>query len=300
MNFNQLKYIVSLDTHRSFSRAAEECEVAQSTLSKEVQRLEKEFDVIIFDRTRYPIVPTIKGLELISIAQNIIRLKKEFVDVALKKDNAPAGNFNLGILPGLAPYLLPLFTGNLTKKYPDLHLKIFEMSQYEMADALVQEKIDAGLSISPFYKDGFYEEFLFEEHFVLYLNENHALAKKTKVNWNEIPLEELILQDEIKSFLLTKDELKQILPHLDSKIKNVAFENGSLETIRKIIDVNGGLTLLPHLSTYYMGKRRLKMVREIQAPKLSRKICMILARGFEKNRINKVIKKEIINSLPKD
>jgi LysR family hydrogen peroxide-inducible transcriptional activator len=120
------------------------------------------------------------------------------------------------------------------------------------------------------------------------------------VRWSDIPVDELILQEDIKQFLLNKNSFQANLPVQVKKIKNLAFENGYLETIRKIIDRNGGLTLLPHLATLYMGERRLKMVREIESPALTRTIIFVTARGFEKNRNTKVIKKEIIANIPKE
>jgi LysR family hydrogen peroxide-inducible transcriptional activator len=298
MNFNQLRYIISVDKYRNFARAADECDIAQSTLSREIQRLEKEFQIMIFDRSKHPVVPTIKGIELISQARKIIQAHDEFIKIAIKKNNEPAGDFRLGILPGLAPYLLPLFTQQLSEKYPLLNLKIFELGAKEMEAYFENEKLDGALSLSPFIKKGFYEESLFDERFVLYVNSKHKLAQQAVVKWEDIPINELILQEDIKDFLLSKDSSQINVPV--KKLKNLAFENGSLETIRKIIDRNGGLTLLPHLATLYMGERRLKMVREIVSPVLTRTIIFVTPRGFEKNRNIKAIKKEIIAGIPKE
>jgi len=298
MNFNQLRYIISVDKHRNFARAADECDIAQSTLSREIQRLEKEFQIMIFDRSKHPVVPTIKGIELISQARKIIQAHDEFIKIAIKKNNEPAGDFRLGILAGLAPYLLPLFTQQLSEKYPLLNLKIFELGAKEMEAYFENEKLDGALSLSPFIKKGFYEESLFDERFVLYVNSKHKLAQQAVVKWEDIPINELILQEDIKDFLLSKDSSQINVPV--KKLKNLAFENGSLETIRKIIDRNGGLTLLPHLATLYMGERRLKMVREIVSPVLTRTIIFVTPRGFEKNRNIKAIKKEIIAGIPKE
>jgi LysR family hydrogen peroxide-inducible transcriptional activator len=300
MNFNQLKYIVSVDKHRNFARAADECGIAQSTLSREIQRLEKEFQVMIFDRSKHPVVPTMKGIDLISQAKNILREHDHFINIAVKKINQPSGDFSLGIIPGLAPYLLPLFTSQLSQKYPQLNLKIFEISSKEMSAYLENERLDGALTISPFFKKGFYEDPLFDEKFVLYLSPKHPLFDAPVVRWSDIPLDELILQEDIKQFLLNKNSFQADLAVPVKKLKNLAFENGSLETIRKIIDRNGGLTLLPHLATLYMGERRLKMVREIESPALTRTIIFVTARGFEKNRNTKVIKKEIIANIPKE
>ncbi|MBN9350931.1 MAG: LysR family transcriptional regulator [Chitinophagaceae bacterium] len=298
MNFNQLKYIVAVEKLRSFAKAADECGIAQSTLSKEIQRLEKEFGIMIFDRSRLPVTPTMKGEDLIKQAKIILEDHKQFVDIANKKDNLPKGKFRLGILPALAPYLVPLFVNSLSEKYPDLQTGIIEMGIKEMAQSLQNEELDGGIAIKPFLKEGFYEDVLFEEKFVIYIGLNHPLAARSEIAWNDIHTEDLILQEDLRDHFLQPDYERKESVILPIKIPNIRFQSGSLETIRKIIDLNGGMTLLPQLSTLYMGARRLKMVRPLIHPVVSRTIILVTPRGFEKNRITKVIKREIINSLP--
>lgn len=294
MNFSQLKYIVALDQLRNFSKAAEKCGVAQSTLSKEVQRLEKEFGVIIFDRTRQPVTPTMKGADLIEQAKRILEHQRTFAQIAAKTSNLPSGKFRLGIQNLLAPYLLPLFIGRLSKKYKALKIEVQELSQSGMLRRFEQGELDAALIIAPFLKSGFYESNLFKEDFVLYLNANHPLLQKELVEWNDIPSQELILHETFKEHLLKMGELKE----KTTSLQNTHYQSGSLETIRKIIDRNGGLTLLPELSTLYMGERRLRLVRKIVHPVPSQMISLISPRGFEKQRITKVIKNEILKSMP--
>ena len=166
MSFNQLEYIVSVDRHRNFARAADECEIAQSTLSKEIQRLEKEFKIMIFDRSRHPVVPTMKGIDLIKQAKKILEEQERFINIAGEKNNLPFGEFRMAIIPGLAPYIIPLFTRQLSQKYPELNLKIFESGTKEMIENFENESLDGAITIAPFLKKGFYEDPLFEEKFV--------------------------------------------------------------------------------------------------------------------------------------
>lgn len=300
MNFNQLKYIIAVDRHRNFSRAAEECEVAQSTLSREIQRLEQEFDILIFDRSRHPVTPTMKGVDLIAQAKHILEEHRNFVEIARQMANKPVGEFRLGILPTLAPYLLPLFIRRLAKNYPELRVDIMELTSEEITQHFEDGSLDAAVAISPFSTEGFYESPLFYEDFVLYLSPEHPLSAKKEVKWAEVPFDELILHKSFKKHLFSSEEseLKSKVPILNSS--NINYQSGSLETIRKIIDRSGGVTLLPQLACLYMGKRRLKMVRAITDPVLSRTVSFITPRGFEKNRITKVIKKEILAGLPSD
>lgn len=235
-----------------------------------------------------------KGADLIESAKKILNQQKEFIAIAGKMSNLPRGNFHLGILPMLAPYLLPLFITHLSENYPELNLDVQELTSKEMITHFENGLIDAAITISPFIKEGYFEEKLFEETFVLYINATHPLSKKSSVQWKEIPFDELILHEELKHSVFPSGKNQKTIP----ATKNINYESGSLETIRKIIDRNGGLTLLPELASIYMGDRRIKMVRPITNPVLKRKIILVTPRGFEKNRINKVIKKEIIKNLP--
>lgn len=300
VNFNQLKYILSVDKHRNFSRASEECGIAQSTLSKEIQRLEQEFGIIIFDRSRYPVTPTLKGIDLIDQGKTILNARDQFVDIAQKTHNRPVGEFHLGILPTLAPYLLPLFINSLSEKYPDLSVQIHELTSQEMLVQFEEDSLDGAIGISPFIRDGYYEEFLYKEKFVLYLDAQHDLAQQENIQWKDLPFDELILHETFKGYLLSSGELRERAELSENRLHNVDYLNGSLETLRKIIDRNGGMTLLPSLSTLYMGERRLQMVRPIVDPVLSRDISFITPRGFEMRRLTKVIKKEIKAGLPRN
>ena len=224
--------------------------------------------------------------------------EKLFVQIARKMNNLPQGNFRLGILPMLAPYLLPLFIRSLGKKYPELNVHLVELTAKEMVYAFENNELDAAIAIAPFIKEGFYEETLFEEAFVIYAGSNHPLLNKSVVQWSDIPKDELILHEEFKHYLFLENESSFETSNKTKAVNNMDYQSGSLETIRKIIDRNGGLTLLPELACLYMGERRLKMVRPITNPELSRTIALITPRGFEKNRITKVIKKEILAGLP--
>lgn len=297
MNFNQLKYIIAVDRFRNFARAAQDCDIAQSTLSKEIQRLEKEYGVMIFDRSRHPVVPTMKGVDLLIQAHKMLDEYERFDRIARQTNNEPSGEFNLGILPSLAPYLLPLFVNRLSARYPELIMHITELGTREMEEQLQGGTIDGGISISPFFKQGFYESPLFEERFVIYLNEDHLLAMRKSIHWDDLPLDELLLHDDIKQFLL-QHPASVSKPAMMHHIRNVTYQSGSLETIRKIIDLHGGITLLPETACLYMGERRRRMVRKIEGSLFSRTISLIKPRGFEKTRIVKALRKEILASLP--
>ncbi|MGH2643835.1 MAG: LysR substrate-binding domain-containing protein, partial [Chitinophagaceae bacterium] len=189
----------------------------------------------------------------------------------------------------------PLFVTSLAEKYPELQVEIQEFTSKEMVMNFEDGNLDGAITISPFIKEGYYEEELFKENFVLYVSPKHPLFEKTEVRWDDIPLDELILHEEFRHYFLKEN--KNDLSLNNKTLNNIHYESGSLETIRKIIDLNGGLTLLPELACKYMGERRLKMVRKITGLGLSRTIALVTPRGFEKSRITKVIKREILAKL---
>lgn len=294
MNFSQLKYIVAVDKHRNFNRAAHECNVAQSTLSKEIQRLEKEFNIIIFDRSRHPVVPTLKGKDIIKHSVEILKHQKEFIATALTYDNLPAGEFRLGILSFLAPYLLPLLAQKLNDRYPRLELIIEEAENEVLTKKLSDNALDAVIGMAPFQKEGFYETKLFQEEFALYLHENHPLAGLPEIHWKDIPQEELILHKDLQSHFCG-NRLGDQACKIGAKHH---ISGNSLETIRKIVDRSGGMTIIPELASLYMGERRKKMLRTIKDPSFVKTISLVAPRGFEKKRILKVLRREIRNSVP--
>ena len=163
MNFQQLHYILAVEKHQNFHRAAIECEVAQSTLSKEIQRLEQKYQIMIFDRTRHPVVPTLKGRDLLQKDKDILAAKKAFERIAQKRDNVVAGKINLAVSEILAPYLSPLFIRSLSRKYPELELLMFELSDRRSEDLLIEENIDAAIMISPCLTHEYYEYQLYKE-----------------------------------------------------------------------------------------------------------------------------------------
>mgnify|MGYP001802613552 FL=1 len=114
-------------------------------MSKEIQRLESEFDVIIFDRSRKPVVPTLKGIELIKKAKDLRLQQRQFTQIALERENEISGQLHLAIAEILAPYITPLFIKSISTKYPKLHLKIYELSDRRIEDYLINEEVDAAL-----------------------------------------------------------------------------------------------------------------------------------------------------------
>ena len=149
MNIQQLEYIIALDTHRHFVKAAETCFVTQATLSTMVKKLEEELGVKIFDRSKLPIIPTETGKKIIAQAKNMLQESHQLQEIVQEQKGKVTGELRIGIIPTLAPYLLPLFLNSFLKKYPELKLKISELTTDEIIHKLERLELDAGILATP-------------------------------------------------------------------------------------------------------------------------------------------------------
>ncbi|MEO1517177.1 MAG: LysR substrate-binding domain-containing protein [Bacteroidota bacterium] len=299
MNFQQLNYILAVEKHQNFHRAAIACEVAQSTLSREIQRLEQEYQIIIFDRTRHPVVPTLKGLDLLRKAKDILAHQKEFIRIAHKRDNEITGNMNLAITEILAPYITPKFIYSLAQKYPDLELNILELSDRRIEDLLIEEEIDAAIMISPSLTHEYYESKIYKEEILLYSTQEIPDHTDGKINLSSIDLKEVLIHEDLKDILQRQlnSELNKLSPSPGRKIK---YLKGNLETLRNIVNHNGGSMLLPKIAIPYFPDNQRQRIYSFLDSQPELDVSLISARGFEKNRIIKRLTEEILRIVPKE
>ena len=290
MNFQQLKYIVALEEFKNFSRAAEACNVAQSTLSKEIQRIEHEYRVIIFDRTRNPVVPTLKGEDLIEKAKELLLIQKEFIQIAEQKKNEVTGKLNLAISEIIAPYLVPLLVSKIAKKYPKLDLYIKELSDWRIEDLLNSEEIDAAVMISPSLSHSYFEQTIYNEEIKLYTKQDKFIKNNKVVNLNELTSRKLYIHSGLKNIFNRQFEVNTSNKKItDTRIN---YLNGNLETLRNIINQNGGTMLIPNISSSVINYDHKKFLIDIN-PKPKFDVVLISSRGFAKNRILKHLYKDL-------
>ena len=181
MTIQQLEYIIALDTHRHFVRAAEKCFVTQPTLTIQVKKLEEEIGVEIFDRTKHPVEPTITGERIILKARSILREVKGLSEIIQGEKETLEGTFKLGIIPTMAPYLLPRFLKSFSESYPKTRLVIEELESDSIIDKLLKDELDIALMSTPLNETALREVKLFNEPFVVYADKNHTLRKKREV-----------------------------------------------------------------------------------------------------------------------
>ena len=196
MTFTQLEYIVALDAHRHFAEAAAQCFITQPTLSMQVQKLEEELGVKIFDRSKQPVLPTEPGIDIIDHARKILAERDILTDMIASKKGVVNGELKLGVIPTLAPYLLPLFIPAFTKKFANVKLVINELTTDVILSRLREGRIDAGILVTPLNEKGIKEDVLFYEEMLAYVSKNNKAFKKTYMLPNDIDPEKLWLLQE--------------------------------------------------------------------------------------------------------
>jgi LysR family transcriptional regulator, hydrogen peroxide-inducible genes activator len=299
MNIQHLKYILAIDTHRHFAKAAEKCFVTQPTLSMMVQKLEEELDVKIFDRSKQPVVPTEAGKKLIEQAKIILQEVNRMKLIVNELKGEINGELRLGIIPTVAPYLLPLFLNSFLKKYPLLKIKITELTTQQIIDRLKNHQLDAGILATPLNNDSLKEQILYYEQFVVYASPNEKMMKKKFLLPGDIDTNHLWLLEEghcLRSQVLNLCELRK----KELETSNLEYEAGSIETLKKIVDFNNGITILPELTLKELSPGDMKNVRHFKPPVPVREISIVTYRHFVKQRIIDALKEEICKSVPRE
>ena len=294
----QLEYIVAIDTYRHFVTAAEKCFVTQPTLSMQIKKLEESLGVIIFDRTKQPIIPTDIGIKIIKQARITLSESKRIHELIEEYNNILSGDLTIGIIPSLAPYLLPLFIGNLTAQYPLINITIIELLSEEIIERLKNDTIDVGLLVTPLNESGIVEEAIFYEKMLLFANKNHPLAIKEHIETNEITTEGLWLLGKGHCF---RSQVVNLCSYQDEKIKDAKFnfESGSLETIKRIIETEGGYTLLPELAINDCNPKN-TIIRSFDSETPVREVGLVYSRNHVKKRMLKILFQSIAEAVPKD
>lgn len=297
MTLVQLEYIIAVDMYRSFVAAAEHCFVTQPTLSMQVQKLEESIGVKIFDRSRQPVVPTEIGQKIIQQARVILTESKKIEELLLEEKGEVSGELRVGVIPTIAPYLLPEVLTRFIKKYPKLHLQIWEYTTERIIQELKQGKLDCGILSTPLHENGIDEIPLYYEPFVAYVSEKSALYAKKMITTEELDEEKLWLLNEghcMRGQVLKLCQYK----HNQTASGAFAYNTGSVETLKRMVDINSGLTILPEMSILGYDEEQLAHVRYFKAPEPVREVSLVITPNFVKKQAVSALKAEIIAVVP--
>ncbi len=297
MNLQQLEYIIAVDTHRHFAKAASKTFVTQPTLSMMIQKLEEELDVRIFDRSKHPVSPTAEGEEIIKRAKQIISDVNRLKEYTKALKNEISGELKLAVIPTLAPYLLPLFLKSFVEENPFLKINIRELVTNDIIASLRNGDIDIGLLATPLNDPKLEEHPVFYEEFFAYTSNEEKVSRKKYLLPKDIDLSKLWLLQEghcLRNQVLNLCELQK----KDFEGSRLQYEAGSIETLKNLVDHHKGITILPHLATLNLSKKQKEKIREFAHPKPVREISLVVNKNFHRTSILNALKLEIEKQLP--
>jgi LysR family hydrogen peroxide-inducible transcriptional activator len=291
MNLQQLEYIIALDNHRHFVQAADQCCVTQPTLSMMVKKLEEELDVKIFDRNRQPVTPTDIGVQIINQARTVLKEANRIQEIVKTFNGVMNGDLRVGVIPTIAPYILPAIVPAFTQKYPEVNLQVSEMITTRIATELRNGGIDAGIVATGTNESSFQEIPLYREKFYVYLSEDNGLYDKEYIVAEDIRGDELwlleeghCLSDQIRKFCeLRKSQLAKLF----------TFRSGSIETLIRMVERNGGVTILPELAARELPAEKKKFLRDFHEPVPFREVRIVTNREEVKARLVEALHAEV-------
>ncbi|AZQ44669.1 hydrogen peroxide-inducible genes activator [Nonlabens ponticola] len=282
MTITQLKYVLAVAQYQNFTKAANKVFVTQPTLSMQIQKLEDELDVQIFDRTKKPIELTETGRKIVQQAHNIVNESDRIQDIVDQEKGFIGGDFKIGVIPTVMPTLLPMFLTNFINRYPKVRLRIEELTTENIVDGLMEGSIDAAIAATPLENDFIKERVLYFEPFVSYDPKN-SLNGKGKIKVDDLNTDELLLLEDGHCF---KDSVLNLCrSSRDADEERFMLESGSFETLIKLSDEGLGTTLLPYLNTLDLSEAKAKNLRHFEDPSPAREISLIYHKSGLKMQI---------------
>ena len=293
MTLQQMEYIVAVDKYRHFVRAAESCNVTQSTLSSLIQKLETELDVIIFDRNSHPIRPTTMGEEVINQAKILLYHASQLKEMVLSQKEQERGSLQMGIASTIAPYILPKLFKQLSTYHPYIHLTVEEARIPNIIQKLERAELDVALLATPLQNKELLEIPIYKEEFVAYISPLDALYEKETLSTDNLPTENLwVLQE---GYCPNKGIFS-----FCSRIRGNAsiYEAGSIETLVRIVDENGGYTIIPELHVPLLKDSQKAHIRPILNPIPSRDVSLVIRKDFVRERLLNILAQSVCNVIP--
>ncbi|GHV48939.1 transcriptional regulator [Bacteroidia bacterium] len=297
MTIQQLEYMLAVDTHRHFAKAAEFCGVTQPTLSMMIQKLEGELGIKLFQRNVQPVKPTSAGMKVIEQARKVVYQASLIKNIVSEEEQSLKGVFRLAVLPTIAPYLVPRFFLKLAEKNKGLDIHILEMKTTPTLAALLSGDIDAAIIASQPIEAELQGETLFYEQFYGYVSKNEPIFKNELIRTSDVSGERLWLLDEGHCF---RDQLMRFCQMEKVKINQVAYRLGSLETFMRMVESGSGITFIPELALHQLGSEQKELVRPFAIPKPTREIVLVTRKDFVRHMIADLLIKSIKASVPEE
>ena len=295
MTLQQLEYIVAVYRTRHFVKAAEACGVTQPTLSAMIQKLEAELDVKLFERSSQQVMPTAIGKVVVEQAWKVLNRARKLKDIVAEEKKSLTGTFRLGILPTIAPYLLPRFFPRLMRENSSLEIRVVEMKTAYIRRSIDRGEIDAAVMVDTGDLDDYALTTLFYEQFLAYVSPSDQLSAKKSIKTSDLSNELLWLLDEGHCF---RDQLVKYCQLKAAKTSQSAYSLGSIETFMRIVENGQGVTFIPELATMQLTPTQKELVRPFAIPIPTREVVMATSKVFVRQSLLNMIVGQIRNSVP--
>ena len=293
MTLQQMEYIVAVDKYRHFAKAAESCGISQSTLSSLVQKLEIELDVTIFDRNSHPVKPTAVGEEIISRAKLLLFNAAQVKELVATRKGESVGKVSLGITSTVAPYLLPKMLKYLSINHPDIELHVEEARVSTLVSQLERGELDIALLATPLNNDDLLEIPVYQERLMAYVSPDEPIYNDPDLQTGRLPVESVWVLRE--GYCPNRG----VFPFCNYRAERQAvYEAGSVETLIKIVDENGGYAIIPELHVPLLRKCQQANVRVLTNPEPSREIAFVVHRNFVRERLLNILADAIRTVIP--
>lgn len=299
MTLTQLEYVVAVATYKSFVAAAEKSFVTQPTLSMQVQKLEDELSVRIFDRNKHPIALTEAGDAIVRQARAVLAEAAKIPELVHQRQGRVTGVFRMAVIPTIAPYILPKLLEEHAAKHPELRLIVTEMQTEEIIRKLQDDELDCGLLSTPLENQRIKEYPLFYESLVAYLGADQEQAlKKRMVEPADIDLENIWLLNEgscLRNQVLNlcSDHIRDLQDH-----RPFHYESGNVDTLCKMVDRNGGVTIIPELASFEFSEQQSEQVRYFADPQPVREIALVTNGHFVRMSVLQSLIDEVLKLVP--
>jgi len=298
MTITQLEYVVAVATYKSFVAAAEKCFVTQPTLSMQIQKLEDELGVRIFDRNKHPIAITDMGAMIVQQAQIALAECERIHEVIQGQQKILSGSFKFAAIPTVAPNILPGLLENYAKNFPSMKLEVKEMETNQIIKALANNEIDAALVSTPLEENNIKEYPLFYEPFVGYFSDGEAALKKRLIKPSDIALDRIWLLNEghcmrNQIINLCSDQIQKLQAE-----RPYRYESSNVETLRKMVEKNGGMSVLPELATLEFTEDQIERIRYFEDPEPVREISLVTNGHFVRMSVLQSLMDEILKLVP--
>lgn len=291
MTIIQLEYLLAVSNCGSFSAASELCFVTQPSLSMQIKNLEEELGVILLDRSKKPVIPTDAGEIVIKNAREAIKAYNYIKESVAELKGEIAGHLRLGVIPTIAPYLLHRFIPGFLNQYPKVELEVKEMKTADIFTALGRDNLDAAIIAGGMCPDDIAEQELFNDRFYAYVSPMSSLYDRSNVRIEDIDMKELLL---LSDGHCLRDQILELCQSRRATHQSCSFESGSLDTLMRIVDSTGGMTIIPEMSLPFIPEQRQGQVKTLAKGATSRKITIAVRRTYVKSSLINALKDSIM------